>query len=137
MRANTLKCLITTLLLSAFLRVPVFAVSLISEVHKDQLKLLNNKKDYSAMVTILKPIAESGDPEAQFLLGSAYYTGKGINKDTALAFQYFEKAAEQGNKDAKSYLDILYPKDEGSKQTQDGAINFEKIENSTKPLKQN
>ena len=39
--------------------------------------------------------AEQGDAAAQSNLGSLYYTGSGVERDDALAFQWFSRSAEQ------------------------------------------
>lgn len=55
-----------------------------------------NKGDYSAALQELKPLAEQGNADAQFLLGEVYFDNKSnvFNKDTAI--QWFKKAAEKG-----------------------------------------
>ena len=41
--------------------------------------------------------AKSGDLNAQFNLGIAYYKGEGIDQDTGQAVHWFRLAAEQGD----------------------------------------
>ena len=45
--------------------------------------------------------AEQGDADAQYKLGSAYATGKGVAKDNHEAVRWFRAAAEQGHADAQ------------------------------------
>lgn len=52
--------------------------------------------------------AEQGDAESQCLLGECYYLGRGVEKDTARAMEWLEKAALQGNRDAQYNLGALY-----------------------------
>lgn len=54
-------------------------------------------------VQILRPEAEAGNAEAQFLLGLAYRDGRGVAKDLTQALRLFERASAQGHPDA-SYL---------------------------------
>lgn len=42
----------------------------------------------------LKMVADSGDPEAQALLGDKYLTGEGVEKNEEEAYKYFIKSAE-------------------------------------------
>ena len=48
--------------------------------------------------------AEEGDSEAQYNLGICYLNGDGCPQDRAKAARWFQKAAEQGNEDAKAAL---------------------------------
>ena len=40
--------------------------------------------------------AEKDHPRAQYLLGEAYETGRGLEKDCSRALYWYKKAAEQG-----------------------------------------
>jgi cell division septation protein DedD len=63
--------------------------------------------DYAAAVAIWRPLAEKGEPEAQFDLGQAYRLGKGVTTSLATAQTWFERAAEQGQVDAQTTLGLL------------------------------
>jgi hypothetical protein len=63
--------------------------------------------DYSAAVAIWRPLAEKGDPDAQFDLGQAYRLGRGVPVDLALAQLWLEKAADAGHLDAQTTLGLL------------------------------
>lgn len=52
----------------------------------------------------LKQKALSGDAEAQFKLGFCYDKGQGVDKNDVEAFQWFQKAAEQGHAKAQFVL---------------------------------
>ena len=56
----------------------------------------------------LEAAAERGDPEAEFTLGKAYDSGKGVPRDPKKAFEYYRRAAEQGNAKAQNNLAALY-----------------------------
>jgi TPR repeat protein len=56
----------------------------------------------------LRPLAEQGNPEAQFNLGSLYYQGLGVPQDYREAVQWIRKAAEQGYLFAQTTLGSLY-----------------------------
>ena len=53
-------------------------------------------KDYEAALVILKPLAESGDSQAQVTLGIMHDFGHGVSKDPTEAIKWYIKAAEQG-----------------------------------------
>ena len=48
--------------------------------------------------------AEAGSAAAQYLLGKRYLKGDGVEKDLSLARHWFEKAAAQGDEEAKAAL---------------------------------
>ena len=62
--------------------------------------LAYNGGDYATALREWRPLAEQGDPSAQFRLGSLYENGDGVPRDFAKARQWYEKAAAQG--EAKS-----------------------------------
>jgi len=51
---------------------------------------------------------EEGHVEAQYQLGDAYYSGKGIKKNLQQAFYWHEKAAQQGHSKAQRTLGSMY-----------------------------
>lgn len=53
-------------------------------------------KDYASALSILKPLAEQGNSQAQVTLGIMYDYGQGVDKDPAEAMQWYLKAAQQG-----------------------------------------
>jgi TPR repeat protein len=52
--------------------------------------------------------AEEGNPEAQYLLGVAYYQGDGVPQDYTKSFEWIHRSAEEGNVAAQGYLGGLY-----------------------------
>ena len=67
----------------------------------------NNRGDYATALREWRPLAEQGDPSAQFRLGSLYENGDGVSRDFAKARQWYEKAAAQGEPKAQLYLGLL------------------------------
>ena len=63
--------------------------------------------DYARAVTEWRPLAEAGDPDAQFNLGQAYRLGRGVPQDLRFAEQWFERAARQRHEQAGSNLGLL------------------------------
>ncbi len=56
----------------------------------------------------LRTLAEQGDSEAQFVLGTMYRDGQGVEKDLAETLKWWETAAERGNVDAQFALGNIY-----------------------------
>lgn len=69
--------------------------------------------DYASAVSELKPVAELGDPRAQYAMGAMYSVGDGlgIKEDQELARKWFELAAAQKNADAQYQLAFYFEKD--------------------------
>ena len=63
--------------------------------------------DYAGAVAIWRPLAEKGDPDAEFNLGQAYRLGRGVPTNLAAAKTWFERAANQGHIDAQTTLGLL------------------------------
>ena len=64
--------------------------------------------DYETAFNEWQPLAEAGDPRAQFGLGSLYADGFGVPMDDALALDWFGRAAEQGNPNAQHRLGVMH-----------------------------
>jgi len=52
--------------------------------------------------------AEAGDAEAQMALAQRYRFGAGVPRDTAMAVEWFQKAAEQGNVQGEFSVGFMY-----------------------------
>ena len=65
------------------------------------------KSDYAAAIRIWRPLAEKGDPDAQFNLAQAYRLGRGVTTNLAAAQTWLERAANQGHVDAQTTLGLL------------------------------
>lgn len=79
--------------------------------------------------------AETGDKDAQFELGAAYFDGvSGVAKDLALAKQWFEKSAAQGDERAEFNLGVMHYAGTGVAQNYDTARSwFEKAAKQKNP----
>lgn len=62
----------------------------------------------AAAASDLEDRARSGEAEAQYRLGLAYFMGDGMPQDYALAAAWLLKAAEQGVTDAQYQIGTLY-----------------------------
>lgn len=65
------------------------------------------RADYTGAIAIWRPLAEKGDPDAQFNLGQAYRLGRGVPINLAAAKTWFERAANKGHVDAETTLGLL------------------------------
>ncbi|MFP8738229.1 tetratricopeptide repeat protein, partial [Klebsiella aerogenes] len=52
--------------------------------------------------------ASQGNAKAQFLLGSMYYAGEGVDKNYEHAKEWFEKSAAQGEHNSQFLLGTMY-----------------------------
>jgi len=68
---------------------------------KDAKTALDNE-DYGNAYELLHPLAEENSAEAQFLLGSLYVNGQGVEKDDTKGLSWVMKAARQGYDEARS-----------------------------------
>jgi len=62
----------------------------------------------SIVLDEIKASAETGDAEAQFVLGNFYAEGKLVPNDFAEATVWFRKAADQGHAKAMYALGVIY-----------------------------
>src|SRR3954469_10603432 len=53
--------------------------------------------DYVQAIDTLRPLASSGDLEAQYILGVALENAPGAQRDVTAAAQWYTKAAESGH----------------------------------------
>ena len=63
---------------------------------------------YQEAWALLAPLAEQGNPEAQYLLGHMLDVGLGTNPDAPSALGWFLKAAEQGHQEAALRAGLAY-----------------------------
>ena len=61
-----------------------------------------------AALSTLIPLAEGGDPTAQYFLGEMYLEGHGIECDYKAAFRWLEAASVQGHSSAQKRLGDMY-----------------------------
>lgn len=86
----------------------------------------------------LEKLANAGDADAQFMLGSFHYFGKGVPSNKSIAMHWFEKASVNGNSKAQLMLGMMY--DEGSEEipkNKANAIKFYQTQRCKEMLKHN
>lgn len=63
--------------------------------------------DYAKAIAQWRPLAQAGDPDAQFNMAQAYKLGRGVPTDTAAAIGWYRKAAAQGHLRAEDNLGLM------------------------------
>ncbi|PWY57425.1 sel1 repeat family protein [Legionella qingyii] len=64
-------------------------------------------EEYRKAFIRLKPLAQKGQPDAQYAVGYMYYYGKGVVEDRKKAWFWINAAANLGQPDAKEAIRIL------------------------------
>ena len=75
-----------------------------------------SRKDYVTAANEYRPLAERGNPEAQYRIGRMYEFGNGYPQDKAQGIAWIRKAAAQGHADAEQELGVIYATGDGVKQ---------------------
>jgi TPR repeat protein len=74
----------------------------------DEAQEAFSRGDYSTAQSILRPLAEQGDPKAEVALGRLYASGRGVPQDSTVAISWFKKAADQGYAEGQFDLALMY-----------------------------
>lgn len=69
------------------------------------------RRDYTTALKEVRPLADRGNSEAQFLLGQMYAYGWGVPKDAQEAFRWYAEAANRGLPKARELLVKLCERD--------------------------
>lgn len=75
-------------------------------------------------LSVIRPKAEGGDPEAQVTLAVAYRDGLGVTHDAGLAVAWFQKAAVQNFPPALHGLGQMYGRGLGVPKSEREAVNW-------------
>jgi len=63
--------------------------------------------NYEEAIRNWRPLADSGDQDAQFNLGHAYRLGRGVPQNMTLAEQWYERAARAGHVEAQAMYGLI------------------------------
>jgi uncharacterized protein len=77
-----------------------------AQLQKGLVAYSNNLFDEA--YSVLFPIAEEGNSEAQYIIGNFFDEGLVVAEDPSLAIHWYEKSREQGNLNAKAALAYFY-----------------------------
>lgn len=83
-----------------------------------------HRGDYATALRLLKPLAEKGDPNAQYNLAILYYEGRGVPRNYAEAAKWYRKAADQGDVSAQYNLGNMYKDGQGVPQDYAEAVKW-------------
>lgn len=81
-------------------------------------------EDQAASLQALRELAEQGDAEAQYELGSHYARGEGVAQDWTQAVSWYRRAAGQGSAAAQHSLGVCYAYGMGVKRDQYAAVSW-------------
>ena len=68
----------------------------------------HGRRDYATALRLWRPLADQGNAEAQYALGSMYAGGKGVPKNNTEAAKWWRLAADQGEPRAFGDLGFIY-----------------------------
>ncbi len=74
------------------------------------------RKDYARALEILRPLAESGDSQAQITMALMYDYGHGVEKNPSQSIKWYRMAAEQGIPIVQHDLGVKYFQGQGVEQ---------------------
>jgi TPR repeat protein len=77
--------------------------------------------DYSTAMRFFRPLADRGDPKAQYRVGVMYQHGWGVPLDHSGAVSWFRQAADQGDAEAQNDLGFMFLYGRGVSQDYVGA----------------
>ena len=72
-----------------------------------------SRRDYAAVLKIVRPPAIKGEAWAQSWLAEANESGEGVVQDYAEAVKWYRLAAQQGHATAQNNLGLMYVKSQG------------------------
>lgn len=79
---------------------------------------------YAKARALWLPLAENGDVRAQYAIGRLYEKGKGVERDFAQAFIWYQKAAEKHHADSEYRLAVGYAFGLGVKKDEATALSW-------------
>ena len=66
------------------------------------------KGDFKTALHHWQPLAEQGNKDAQFAIGTLYNDGQGIAKDYKKSLYWYTKSAQQGHQNAQAMLSMMH-----------------------------
>lgn len=82
---------------------------------------------YEDALRLWQPLAEQGDPDAQYNLGLLYMNGLGVEKDERTALLWFTRAGQQGLADAQYNAGVMFYAGKGVYPSQKTAVEWWKL----------
>ncbi len=85
-------------------------------------KYAYERGDYATALKELLPVADQGDAQALYLVGSMFFEGNGVTKDKPKGAALFQFAAEAGYAEAELRLATMYQIGEGVRKDTDNSL---------------
>ncbi len=122
----------------AILLALLFSLSLIVRAGVETGEAAYREGRYGDALASLQPLAEAGDPQAQYLLGIMYARGEGVQQDFYVAGKLYRRAAEQGHSSAQVNLGSLLENcyGNGACNSEDAAVWYREAANQGNPVGQ-
>ena len=83
-----------------------------------------HQHDYARAESLWRPLADKGDAEAQYRLGTLYAEGRGVERNDSTAMTWFLRSAEQGNAMAQYNAGASYASGIGVAKSDDDAARW-------------
>jgi TPR repeat protein len=80
------------------------------------------KGDYATALKELLPVADQGDPQALYLVGSMVFEGKGVRQDKRAGATLLQLAADAGWAEAELLVAMMYDKGDGVPKRTDNSL---------------
>ena len=93
----------------------------------DEASRAYGRGEYMAAAAELTPLARAGNPRAQFLLGRMTFYGHALPQDTAVAADWYRRAAEQGYAPAQLAFALALDNGWGVLQDRPGAVKWYRL----------
>lgn len=100
------------------------AVAMAQDGDFDKAKNSYLNGDYDAALSIVRPMAEGGNSDAQVLLSLMYDNGQGLPQDRRKATEWLLRAADGGNSNAKHDIGLRYYRGQGVEQNYQTAADW-------------
>ncbi len=102
----------------------LIASSVAAQSQYDKGSAAYKRGDYDAALAVFRPLAESGDPKSQSILGMMYNYGEGLPVDHRESARWYRRAAEQNYSVAQYNLGMAYLEGKGVKADTADAIEW-------------
>ncbi|NVK38235.1 MAG: sel1 repeat family protein [Gammaproteobacteria bacterium] len=99
----------------------LMSVKVTADVGKQAYDLVNSG-DVQKAIELLSKKEHKEKPEALFMMGMIYDSGRGVEKDIVKASNYYERAAKKGNAVAQFYIGMFYKDGVGVEKDSEKAI---------------
>ena len=84
----------------------------------------DNDEELTQSVYWFRKSAEQGYSEAEYRLGQAYASGRGVRNDSKAAFYWFRRAAQNGAVNAQFWLGLMYENGRGVKRNRQQSLKW-------------